>query len=224
MVFLHRYDNKTPLKETLVAMKEMLDSGKVHYWGTSEWPAVRIMQAMHMCDELKMARPIAEQCEYNMLVRQKMEVDYAALFDDYGLATTIWSPMKSGVLTGIYNAGIPENSRLAYDETTKGFYNQYFGKNVRDQTLKMLNDLSAIAKGQKMTMGQLALAWALEYKNTTSCVIRADNLEQLEENFKCLTLKDKLTPKIFKKINDTLNNTPMPDIDYKIFQPIPNRR
>ena len=92
IMLCHRFDPSTPMKETLLAIKEMLDSGKVHYWGTSEWPGVRIMEAMLLCDKLNMPRPITEQCQYNMLIRDKMEREYSILFDDYGLGTTIWSP------------------------------------------------------------------------------------------------------------------------------------
>lgn len=224
VVFLHRFDNHTPLRETCLAIKEMLDSGKIHYWGTSEWPGVRIMEAMHICDQLKMPRPIAEQCQYNMLVREKMESEYAILFDDYGLGTTIWSPLKSGVLTGKYNDGIPEGSRLANNENMKDTYEKYFGESVRDGTIKMFNEIDAIAKELGMSMGQLALSWTIAYNNTSTCILGASKVEQLEENIKCVQLKDKLTPEILEKINNVLNNSPPKEMDYKSFKPIPLRR
>jgi len=224
LVFLHRYDEHTPIRETLLAVKEILESGRVHYWGTSEWPAVRIMQAMHMCDELQMPRPIAEQCEYSMLHRQKMESDYGCLFDDYGYGTTIFSPLKSGVLTGKYNNGIPEGSRFAENKDLKGIYNSCFGEDVKEKTLKMFNELDAIAKEFGMTMGQLALAWTIAYDNTSSCILGASKVEQIKENMQALELSKKLTPEVLKRINETLNNAPTAERNFRQGGQIPLRR
>lgn len=112
VVFCHRYDHETPTIEVVQTMKSIIESGKALYWGTSTWPAVRVMEAMLLCDIVGCPRPIAEQCQYSMMVRNTIEKDYTALFDDYGLGTTIWSPLASGILTGKYNNGIPEDSRF----------------------------------------------------------------------------------------------------------------
>lgn len=112
IVFCHRYDHETPTIEVVQTMKSIINSGKALYWGTSTWPAVRVMEAMLLCDIVGCPRPIAEQCQYSMLVRDTVEKEYATLFDDYGLGTTIWSPLASGILTGKYNEGIPKGSRF----------------------------------------------------------------------------------------------------------------
>lgn len=112
VLFCHRYDNSTPTIEVIYAVRDLLATGKVHYWATSSWPQERIMEAMLLCDRVGCQRPIAEQCQYNMLTRDFIEEKYVALFDDYGLGTTVWSPLCSGILTGKYNNGIPEDSRF----------------------------------------------------------------------------------------------------------------
>ena len=128
MVFCHRYDWETPTLETVLAMGEVIRQGKALYWGTSEWPASRIMEAIHLADKYHVPRPIAEQAQYNLLSRKPMEIDYAPLFDDYGYSTTIWSPLAMGVLTGKYNEGIPPESRFGKSEferklVLEGWYN-----------------------------------------------------------------------------------------------------
>lgn len=117
VLFCHRYDHETPTIEVVQTMKSIISSGKALYWGTSTWPAVRVMEAMLLCDIVGCPRPIAEQCQYSMLIREHVEKDYIALFDDYGLGTTIWSPLACGVLTGKYNDGIPEDSRFGKNPT-----------------------------------------------------------------------------------------------------------
>lgn len=224
VVFLHRFDHTTPMRETLLAMKDILDSGKAHYWGTSEWPAVRIMQAMHMCDELKMPRPTAEQCQYSMLERTKMEFDYGILFDEYGLGTTIWSPLASGVLTGKYNDGIPEGSRFDTSPELKTIYDRHLGPENREATLKKLNAVADIAKSLDATMAQLALAWCLAYDNVSTILVGASKVSQLEDNFKALEVVKKLTPEILTQMNEILGNRPVQEANGRTFQPLPNRR
>lgn len=113
IVFCHRYDGDTPTLEVCQTMKDIISSGKAFYWATSEWPAVRIMEAILICDQIGAPRPIADQCIYNMVKRHRIEKDYPILFDDYEYGTTTWSPLHYGILTGKYNNGIPEGTRLA---------------------------------------------------------------------------------------------------------------
>lgn len=224
IMFLHRYDHTSPVKETLMAIKEQLDSGKILYWGTSEWTGVRIMEAMHMADVLEMPRPVAEQCQYNMLVRHKMEREYSILFDEYGMGTTIWSPLASGILTGKYNNGIPDKSRFAENPDLRGSYNKYFSEDKKSETVKKLNDIDAIAKELGMTMTQLALAWTLAYDNVSTCILGATKVEQLEENFKALENVSKVTPEICQRLNRILNTSPEIEFNNRKMVPKPNRR
>lgn len=224
IMFLHRFDPTTPMTETILAIKEMLNSGKILYWGTSEWQGVRIMEAMHLCDKFGVARPVAEQCQYNMLVRNKMEREYSILFDEYGLGTTIWSPLASGVLTGKYNEGIPDGSRFAENPELMVVFNRILGDDIKEATVKKLRDIEALAKELDMKMAQLALAWTLVYNNTSTCILGASKVEQLEENFKALELVSKLTPEILQRINKILNNAPEIEFDNRRMVPKPNRR
>lgn len=148
VVFCHRPDYDTPLEETCRAMHSVIEQGKAFYWGTSEWTADRITKAMEICERLHLHKPIVEQPQYNMLVRQKFENEYRFLFSEYKYGTTIWSPLAGGILAGKYNDGnIPEGSR--YDQH-KGMldpiWNKYMGPENKDATLKKLNALADVAK------------------------------------------------------------------------------
>ena len=143
VVFCHRYDEGTPTIETVQAIKDLITTGKALYWATSTWPPVKIMEAIHLCDAIGCPRPIAEQCQYNMLVRDEVESNYTDCFDDYGMGTTIWSPLCTGILTGKYNAGIPKGSRFDKNPQYKVmFYDNYFGtEELKKQTVAKLNAL-----------------------------------------------------------------------------------
>lgn len=112
------------MEETCRAFNQVISNGKAFYWGTSEWTAQQILEAYAVCDRLGLVRPICEQPQYNMFVRNKFEVEYAKLFDNYQMGSTIWSPLMGGVLSGKYNNGIPEGSRL--DGEMKFIYDKNF--------------------------------------------------------------------------------------------------
>lgn len=113
MIFCHRFDKYTPLEEVCRAFDDVVKSGKAHYWGTSQWSAANIFEAFMICEKYNLVKPQMDQCEYNMFSREKMEKDYLRLFDVYKYGTTIWSPLMGGLLSGKYNEGIPEESRVA---------------------------------------------------------------------------------------------------------------
>src|SRR6185436_5717912 len=113
LVFCHRADPDTPIEETVFAMHDMITAGKVLYWGTSEWTAAEIMSAWQIAERHHLHKPVMEQPQYNLLHRERVEEEYARLYRDIGLGTTIWSPLASGLLTGKYNDGIPADSRAA---------------------------------------------------------------------------------------------------------------
>ena len=117
LVFCHRSDPETPIEETVWAMSDIVSSGKAHYWGTSEWSAADIAAAWHIADRHHLHKPVMEQPQYNLFHRERVEIEYARLYRDLGIGTTIWSPLASGLLTGKYNAGIPPDSR----GTIKGY-------------------------------------------------------------------------------------------------------
>ena len=225
VVFCHRFDQTTTVLEVCQAMKALIDSGKAFYWATSEWPALRIMEAIHISDKIGGYRPIAEQCQYNMLERQKLEADYVALFDDYQYGTTIWSPLASGVLTGKYNNGIPEGSRFHNnDGLASRILHKWLGGDVKETNIKKLNDLAAIATELGCTLGQLAIAWTLRNKDVTTCILGATSEEQLRQNLAAADFTSKITPEVEKRIESILGNAPEQERNFITWQPLPGRR
>lgn len=224
VVFCHRYDEETTTLEVVEAMKAILDSGKAIYWGTSAWPPVRVMEAMLLCDIYHCPRPIAEQCQYNMFQREPIEKKYVALFDDYQLGTTTWSPLASGILTGKYNNGIPEDSRFANHGKYIFIFNKYMGGDAKDTTLKKLEELAVVAKKIGCTMAQLAIAWILISKDVDTCIFGASKISQLEENLKALEFVDKITPEISEEIEGILKNRPTQGTDYRNRSVLAKRR
>ena len=227
VVFCHRYDEGTPTLETVLAMKDVIAQGKALYWATSTWPPVRVMEAIFLCDIHGCPRPIAEQCQYNMFVREEIELNYVEFFQDYGLGTTIWSPLCSGILTGKYNNGIPKGSRFDKASQWKGrFYDQYLGTDeVKKATVAKLNGLAEIAKRIGCTQTQLALAWTLKIDDVSTALLGASRESQLTENIEALAFVDKLTPEILAEIEEILQNRPHRGIDYRNnLAPLPYRR
>jgi len=224
VLFCHRFDHTTPVLEVCHAMKAVIESGKAFYWATSEWPAIRIMEAIHICDKIGCPRPIADQCQYNMLERQKVEKDYIALFDDYGYGSTIWSPLASGILTGKYNKGIPPGSRFDTHKEYIDIYETWLSENVREDNIKMFNEIEAVAKELGGTMAQLALAWTIYNKDVSTCILGASSEEQLKQNVAALAIKDKITKEIEEKLNNILGNAPEQERNYISWVPLPNRR
>ena len=183
------------------------------------------MEAIHLCDAIGCPRPIAEQCEYSMLVRGEIENNYTDLFDDYGLGTTTWSPLCSGTLTGKYNDGIPEGSRFSNPVFKSFFYDQYFGtEELKAKTVAKLKALGEIAKKIGCSQVQLAIAWVLKSDDVTTAILGASKVSQLEHNLDALQVVEKLTPEVLKEIEDVLDNRPTRRTDYKTWTPLPPRR
>ena len=203
LYFCHRPDKETPIEETVWSMHNLIQQGKVLYWGTSEWSAQEIMEAHMVARQYNLIGPTMEQPQYNMLVRQKVEVDYAQIYKTVGLGTTIWSPLASGVLTGKYNDGFPDSTRLGIEglEWLKDIA-------LAEENLKRVRKLSDFSKELGMSMPLLALAWCLKNDNVSTVILGASRKEQLVENLKALEAKDKLTPEVMEKIEDILDNKP----------------
>lgn len=209
VLFCHRYDDETPTEEVCMAMRDIINSGKALYWATSEWPPIRIMEAIHICDKIGCPRPIVEQCQYNMFYREYLEKDLAVLADDYGYGTTIWSPLASGILTGKYNNGIPEGSRFSHNSRTKArHYDTLMGEDNKDSTIKKLNQLADLAKELGCTLTQLAIAWTLTTKDVTTVLLGASSVEQLKENLAAAEFVKKITPEKLTQIEEILGNMP----------------
>ncbi len=213
LVFCHRPDLYTPIEETVRAMNHVINQGKAFYWGTSEWGATQIMEANGIARREHLIPPLMEQPEYNMFHRQRVEAEYAPLYRDIGLGTTIWSPLASGMLTGKYNRGIPDGSRITlkgYDWLRKQFEGEEAAKK-----LGKVERLTQIAGELGCSMAQLALAWCLKNPHVSSVITGASRAEQVVENMKALEVTAQLSDDVMQQIEDILQNKPEAEEDQR---------
>ncbi len=200
LVYCHRPDPEVPMEEVVWTMDQIVRSGLAFYWGTSEWSAEEIDKAWKVAKELNCIGPMVEQPQYNILVRKRVEVEYAPLYEKYGIGLTTWSPLASGVLSGKYLEGIPEGSRLDKWPWLKQALAE---KGVFEaETIEKLKKLKQISEDLGMTMSQLSLSWCLKNKNVSSVILGVSNIEQLKENLKASELKEKITDEIYNEINN----------------------
>ncbi len=210
LVFCHRPDVETPIEETVRAMSYLVDAGYAFYWGTSEWSAEQIRHAYEFARREHLVPPTMEQPQYNMLHRTRVEQEYAPLYRDFGLGTTIWSPLASGLLTGKYNDGIPEDSRLALED-----YDWLRDAVLREEWLDKVRALAPIADDLGCTQAQLALAWCLTNPDVSTVITGASRPEQVEENMQALDVVDQLTPEVMDRIESALDNKPEPPQNWR---------
>lgn len=199
LYFCHRPDPATPIAETARAMHDLIVQGKVLYWGTSEWSAAQITQAHAVCARLGLHPPLMEQPQYNLFHRARFEKEYASLYRRFGLGTTIWSPLASGLLTGKYNQGIPDKSRLA----TPGleWLRDIVTGPVAAKRLAAVPKLAKIAAELGTTLPRLSLAWCLKNPHVSTVILGASKIEQLQENLGALEVVDRLTPAVMARID-----------------------
>jgi voltage-dependent potassium channel beta subunit len=202
LYFCHRPDEETPIEETVFAMNDLIRQGKVFYWGTSEWSAQQIMEAYAVARQYNLIPPTMEQPQYNMLHRDRVEKEYRRLYQEIGLGTTVWSPLASGLLTGKYNDGIPENSRL----TLPGYEflrDMLLGENA-EKNLAMVRGLGDLASELGTSMAKMSLAWVLKNPNVSTVILGASRPEQLQENLKALDVVEQLTDGVMQRIEEIL--------------------
>lgn len=206
LYFCHRPDLETPIEETVRAMSDLIRQGKVLYWGTSEWTAAQITEAYSLAREHGLVPPTMEQPHYNMFTRDKVEKEFAPLYGDIGLGTTIWSPLASGLLTGKYNAGTPGDTRISLKnyEWLKADFESEEGK----QKLKVVQQLGVLANELSVNLPQLAIAWCLKNPHVSTAILGASKVEQLENNLRALEAVPKLTPEVMERIEGMLGNRP----------------
>ena len=206
LLFCHRPDKRTPIEETVRAMTHVVNQGKVFYWGTSEWSVLQIMEAHAVARREHLIPPLMEQPEYNMFARERFEKEYARLYSEFGLGTTIWSPLASGLLTGKYNAGLPEGTRA----TLPGYewLREEFEKPETAQKIAKVKQLVPIAQELDCTLAQLALAWCLKNPNVSTVITGASKVSQVTENMKALDVLPKLTADVMDRVEQILNNKP----------------
>ncbi|KAF6748344.1 voltage-gated potassium channel beta-2 subunit [Ephemerocybe angulata] len=234
VLFAHRPDPTVPIEETVRAFNWLIDQGLTFYWATSEWSARDIEEAHQVAGRLGMVGPVAEQCQHHMFWRERPEAEYAPLYARYGMGTTTWSSLASGLLTGKYNDGIPEGSRFNQ-------HSEFFKKTVQElespegkEKIRKVRELTKLANEGasplvpyslaprqvltnsacaplttaelQTTPAALALAWVAASPNTSTVILGASSPEQVLENLKALEVLPRLTPEILEKVEAILGN------------------
>lgn len=204
LFFCHRPDVHTPIEETVWTMHNLIQQGKILYWGTSEWSGQQITEAHYWAEKHNLIAPVMEQPQYNMFERQKVEQDFVPVFKTFGLGTTIWSPLASGVLTGKYLDKLPDDSRM--NLKNMGW--------LKDRALSDTDKLSKVKQLHKLSLElgisltSMALCWCLKNPNVTTVILGASKVAQLEENLKCWDSMPKMTAEVMEKIEVILGNKP----------------
>lgn len=196
LLFCHRPDLDTPIEETVQAMDYLVRNGYALYWGTSEWSASQIESAYEVAEQLNCMKPSMEQPKYNMFYRDHLEKDYSHLFKKYGMGTTIWSPLASGILSGKYNHGIPQESRLAKEA--------WLIPNNFQELVEKVKKLTKIAEDLQCNTSQLAIAWCLKNPHVSSVITGATKVDQLLENLGAIEVKSKLTNEVMAAIDKVI--------------------
>lgn len=209
IVLAHRPDVGTPMKEIVEGFTQCIRNlNLAYYWGTSEWSAVQIMEATQIAEKYNLIAPIAEQPQYNAFHRERFEVEYAPLYEQFQYGSTIWSPLASGLLTGKYNDGIPEDSRFA---TNKGTFESTIKSLQSDEgkaKIEKVRNLTKIAERLGGNVTQLSLAWCIMNPNVSTVILGATKTQQIEDNCAALKLVPKLTPDVMEEIENVLGNKP----------------
>jgi voltage-dependent potassium channel beta subunit len=207
LFFCHRPDPNVPIEEVVWTMHNLIQQGKVLYWGTSQWSGAEIMEAHRVAQQYGLIGPVMEQPQYNMFERYKVELDYKPVYQNVGLGTTIWSPLAAGFLTGKYLEGIPSDSRLAIE----GF-DWLKNRWLQEQKIDKLKKLMALSNELGVSMASLAIAWTIRNPQVTTAILGATKEGQLTENLKALDVLPLLTPDVMNRIENILQNKPHMDL------------
>jgi voltage-dependent potassium channel beta subunit len=207
LYFCHRPDKNTPIEEVVWTMNTLIQQGKILYWGTSEWSGVEIMEAHRIAQAYRLIGPTMEQTEYNLFKREKLENEYLEIFKNVGLGTTIFSPLASGLLSGKYNEGIPEGSRLSIP----GF-EWLRDRTIADARINKVKALQELANNLNSSVSALAIAWCIKNPNVSTAILGASRKEQLTENLKALEVLPKLNTEVLEQIEHIFQTKPvLPD-------------
>jgi voltage-dependent potassium channel beta subunit len=204
LYFCHRPDKLTPIEETVWSMHQLILQGKIMYWGTSEWSAQEIMEAHMVAKENHLIGPVMEQPQYNMLNRQKVEVEFAQIYKTVGLGTTIWSPLASGFLTGKYRKEDTSGSRLERQEL-----DWLANRTLIDENFAKVEKLKQLAGDIGSSLPHLAINWCLTNPDVSTVILGASKVEQLEHNLKARESSHLLTPEVLIAIEEILQNKPI---------------
>ena len=196
LLYCHRSDPTTPIEETVWAMHNIIERGKALYWGTSEWEAAEILEAIDVAERHHLHKPIVEQPVFNLFERHRFAPEYDAVYKDHGYGSTTWSPLASGLLTGKYQGGIPKDSRGA----VKGM--EWLQDKLTDaERLAKVAALEPLAKDMGASLAQFSLAWCLQNPHVSSVITGASRVEQVHENMKALQFVEQFTPDLIEAID-----------------------
>ena len=201
ILYCHRADDTTPMEETVRAMHNIVERGQALYWGTSEWAASQILEAIEIAERHHLHKPIVEQPVYNLFEQHRFAEEYDEVYKKHGYGSTTWSPLASGVLTGKYKDGIPDDSRGAlegYEFLQKGL--------MDDQRRAVVAGLEPIANQMGATLAQFSLAWCLQNPSVSTVLTGASRVEQVHENMKALNYAKKFTPDVMEAIDNVLGD------------------
>ena len=204
LYFCHRPDKNTPIEEVVLTMNNLIQQGKILYWGTSEWSGVELMEAHRVAQHYRLIGPSMEQPQYNLFERNKIENDYLEVYKNVGLGTTIWSPLAAGLLTGKYNNGIPEGSRLAIE----GF-DWLKERWIMQDKIEKVQQLQSLANELGCSLPALSIAWCIKNPNVTTAILGATKKEQLIDNLTALKVVELLTTEVISKIEAIMQNKPV---------------
>jgi voltage-dependent potassium channel beta subunit len=202
LYFCHRFDPDSPLEEVVRTMTDLVNQGKIMYWGTSKWSGSQIASAIAVARQFNAIPPAVEQCRYNMLDRRSVEVDLNYTAREFGLGLTTFSPLGYGVLSGKYNNGIPEGSRAAIPEMA------WVKDRITQEDISKVREVGEVAGDLGLTPAQLAIAWILRRKEVSSVITGASRIEQLDENIQAGESVSKLTDPVLETIEKILGNHP----------------
>lgn len=200
LVYCHRSDPGTPIEETVWAMHNIIERGKALYWGTSEWEAADILEAIRLAEHHHLHKPVVEQPVYNLLQQHRFGGAYQPVYEDYGYGSTTWSPLALGLLTGKYNDGVPDGSR----PTVPG-YEWLRDELTNEERLAKVAKLKPLADAMGASLAQFSLAWCLQNPHVSSVITGASRIEQLHENMKAIDFVTRFTPDLMMEIDQIVS-------------------
>lgn len=206
LFFCHRADPNTPMEETVWAMNDLIRQGKILYWGTSEWSSQQVMEAMMVARREHLQGPVMEQPQYNIFHRQKFEAEFSRIYGEMGYGSTIWSPLASGMLSGKYINGFPEDTRLSISGM------EWLRERVHtDENLEKSRKLNELATELGTSLPRLGIAWCLKNPHVSSVILGASKVDQLKENLGALDVVPLLTGEVMEKIDEIAGTRPIRD-------------
>jgi len=196
LLYCHRDDTSTPVGEVVWAMHNIIERGQALYWGTSEWDAARILEAIEFAHRNHLHAPVVEQPMFSILHRDRFAEAYEPVYEEHGYGSTTFSPLASGMLTGKYQGGIPEGSRGSLPSMS--WAKEYL---TDEKNLDKVAALEPLARDMGASLAQFSLAWCLQHPWVSSVITGASRIEQLHENLKALEFRDKFTPDLMAEID-----------------------